>query len=101
MRAKFIEPGDVEYCTPFCRYFRCTNRSLLIAGDKRICKLVNDDCVPQPCQFPACSINKLLPDGRCGVYVERRIRRKRRHSSLERISINDIEDYDKYLGERF
>jgi len=97
MRGRTIEPGTVEYCTPFCRFFRCSNKSLLITRDKRICKLVDDDCDPLPCKFPMCSINKLLPDGRCGVYVERVMRRKRRVSSLERINISDIEDYDKYV----
>jgi len=97
---RWVEPGSMEFCTPFCRYFRCVNRSLIIRGNKRICKLTGEDCDPISCKFAACALNKLLPDGRCGLYHEKTSRMRRRERQLEKIKIEDIEDYEEYMKGR-
>ncbi|RLG62355.1 hypothetical protein DRN84_02125 [Candidatus Geothermarchaeota archaeon] len=94
---RWIEPGSTEYCTPYCKYFRCVNRSILIRGGRRICKLTGENCEPRNCKFASCAINKLLPDGKCGLYQERVSRMRRRERVIDRIRIEDIEDYDEYM----
>ena len=94
---KRFEPGSTEFCSPFCKYFRCARKALLFKGDRRVCKLTNDDCDPLTCQFASCAINKLLPDGRCGLYIERKAKQKRRERVLDKIRIEDIQDFEEYM----
>jgi hypothetical protein len=86
-----FEPGRSKYCYPFCKFFRCQRRALIVRGNKRICGLTGDDCDPVHCQFALCGINKLvIPDGICGLWREKqRIRRSR-------LDISEIEDDTVY-----
>jgi len=92
-----FEPGSSEFCSPYCKYFRCARRALIIKGGKRICKLTGEECDPINCQFASCAINRLLPDGRCGLYQEQKLRSKKRERILDKIRIEDIDDFEEYM----
>ena len=84
-------PGQSKYCSPYCKYFRCQRKALIIRGNKRICALTNEECDPVSCQFASCAINKLiLPDGICGLWLEKHKPKKKT------IDISEIEDYSSY-----
>lgn len=86
---EMFEPGSRKYCSPYCKFFRCQRKALVIKGNRRYCALTGEECDPIHCQFASCAINKLvLPEGTCGLWLEKQRKRRRR------IEISDIEDMD-------
>ena len=59
-----------KYCSPRCRYFRCSRRALTFRGGKAWCKFAADFCDPKDCKFAQCVRNKLLPNGVCELTIK-------------------------------
>lgn len=88
-------------CSPLCPLFLCTQRALIIAAKtvgegmkqrKAICRLTGSECISAECQYAACRINSLLPDGKCAKAIKIR----HRPASDEELfrEIQSIEDYE-------
>jgi len=75
---KIIDPykdKTDQYCTAFCKFFRCQRRALIIKRDRRICRLTGDDCNPRNCVYASCVINRYIPNqGLCGLMIKRKTR---------------------------
>ena len=62
-------------CTPFCQFFRCKKKALLIVrkGKKPVawCKWAMDNCIGPDCTFAFCVKHSLRDDKLCGLKVKR------------------------------
>jgi len=61
-----------EICNPLCRYFRCARRALNFRRNPPWCNWVNAPCTGYKCPYAQCVQVKMLPDGRCGLFVKRK-----------------------------
>lgn len=59
-------------CNPFCRFFRCGKGALDYRHDPPWCNWVDAACIGYKCPYAGCAQMKLLPDGRCALFVKRR-----------------------------
>ncbi len=69
-------------CNPLCPYFRCMNKMLVIT--RRIvrgrpqkvafCRMVGGECIGPDCQYAACALHALLPDGTCAFAKEKGVK---------------------------
>jgi len=64
------EPTPV--CNPLCRFFRCAKKVLDYRRDPPWCNWVDAPCIGYQCPYAQCNQMKLLPDGRCGLFVKRK-----------------------------
>ena len=64
------EPTPV--CNPLCRFFRCAKNALDFKRNPPWCNWVNAPCIGYKCPYAKCAQMKLLPDGRCGLFVKRK-----------------------------
>lgn len=64
------EPTPV--CNPLCRFFRCVKKSLNYKQNPPSCDWVGGACTGYRCPYASCVQVKLLPDGRCGLFVKRK-----------------------------
>ncbi|MCS7094781.1 MAG: hypothetical protein NZ988_03105 [Thaumarchaeota archaeon] len=68
------EPTPV--CNPLCRFFRCTK--FLAPGRPALdfkrnppwCNWVDGPCIGFRCVYASCVQLKLLPDGRCSLFIK-------------------------------
>ncbi len=87
------EPTPV--CNPLCRFFRCRKMlgpgryALDIHRDPPWCNWVNSACIGYKCPYASCAQVKLLPDGRCGVFVKRKTVEKEPEEVLPRIGLTE------------
>ena len=87
-------------CSPLCSLFYCTQRALVVMNKQvrghvqkvAFCRLTGSECIGAECQYAACRINSLLPDGRCAKAIEA----KRRPATDEELfkEMESIEDYE-------
>jgi len=61
-----------EICNPLCRFFRCGKKVLDFKRNPPWCGWVNAACTGFKCPYSQCIQVKLLPDGRCGLFVKRK-----------------------------
>jgi len=82
-------------CNPLCRFFRC--RKFLSPGqvaldfrrDPPWCNWVNSPCIGYKCPYASCAQLKLLPDGRCALFVKRKTEdREEPHEAVPKIGLN-------------
>ncbi|MCS6769481.1 MAG: hypothetical protein NZ570_03485 [Candidatus Caldarchaeum sp.] len=64
------EPTPI--CNPLCRFFRCAKKVLDLRRDPPWCNWVDAPCIGYQCPYAQCYQMKLLPDGRCGLFVKRK-----------------------------
>ncbi len=89
-------------CNPLCPYFRCLNRALTISRRpvrgriQRVawCKMVGGPCIGPECQYAACAIHALLPDGTCAVAKEQRVKSG---EEIEREILEELRKEDEEL----
>ncbi|AEM39461.1 hypothetical protein Pyrfu_1604 [Pyrolobus fumarii 1A] len=66
-------------CNPLCPYFRCMNKALtitrrIVRGRMQrvaLCRMVGGPCIGPDCQYAACAMHALLPDGTCAYAKEK------------------------------
>ncbi len=66
-------------CNPLCPYFRCMNKALVITRRTvrgrvqrvALCRMVGGPCIGPDCQYAACALHALLPDGTCAYAKEK------------------------------
>jgi hypothetical protein len=64
------EPTPI--CNPLCRFFRCAKKALDFRRNPPWCNWVDAPCIGYQCPYAQCNQMKLLPDGRCGIFVKRK-----------------------------
>lgn len=64
------EPTPI--CNPMCRLFRCEKKVLDLSRETPWCQWVNAPCIGYHCPYASCIQMKLLPDGKCALFVKRR-----------------------------
>ncbi|MEM1944456.1 MAG: hypothetical protein QXI97_01730 [Nitrososphaerota archaeon] len=64
------EPTPI--CNPLCRFFRCAKKALDFKRNPPWCNWVEAACIGYQCPYAQCIQAKLLPDGRCGLFVKRK-----------------------------
>jgi len=64
------EPTPI--CNPLCRFFRCAKKVLDYRRNPLWCNWVDAPCIGYQCPYAQCVQVKMLPDGRCGLFVKRR-----------------------------
>ncbi|BAJ51445.1 conserved hypothetical protein [Candidatus Caldarchaeum subterraneum] len=64
------EPTPI--CNPLCRFFRCGKKVLDYRRNPPWCNWVDAPCIGYQCPYAQCIQVKLLPDGRCGLFVKRK-----------------------------
>jgi len=63
-------------CNPLCRFFRCQKflapgkAALDFRRDPPWCNWVNGPCIGFKCAYASCAQLKLLPEGRCALFVK-------------------------------
>lgn len=67
-----LSRNPTEVCNPLCRYFRCGRKALDFKRNPPWCGWVNSQCTGYKCNYGFCIQRKLLPDGRCALFVRRR-----------------------------
>ena len=78
-------------CNPLCPYFRCLNNALTAVRKpvhgkmQRVayCRWIGDECIGGACQYAACTLKALLPDGTC-LYAKEKQAQETRIEDLER-----------------
>jgi len=70
-------------CNPLCRFFRCAKKVLDYKRDPPWCNWVNTACIGYRCPYAECVQLKLLPDGRCGLFVKRKTAEIERPESVK------------------
>ena len=82
-------------CTPLCPYFKCLKNALIIKNinGKKVawCTWVNDYCKGYKCNYAACKIHALMPDGTCALTVPKRRRKSIEEEALENDELSKIE----------
>jgi len=68
------EPTPI--CNPLCRFFRCAKKALDFKRNPPWCRWVNAPCIGYKCPYAQCIQVKMLPDGRCGLFVKRKTEEK-------------------------
>ena len=68
------EPTPI--CNPKCRFFRCAKRVLDFRRNPPWCNWVNAPCTGYKCPYAQCIQIKMLPDGRCGLFIKRKTEEK-------------------------
>lgn len=64
------EPTPI--CNPLCRFFRCVKKALNYKQNPPWCDWSSAACIGYKCPYSSCAQLKLLPDGRCGLFVKRK-----------------------------
>ncbi|KSW11781.1 hypothetical protein CF15_02945 [Pyrodictium occultum] len=67
-------------CNPLCPHFRCLNNALTVVRKPvhgrmqraAYCRWIGDECIGGACQYAACTLKALLPDGTCLYAREKR-----------------------------
>ncbi|MCD6312651.1 MAG: hypothetical protein J7L79_02420 [Thaumarchaeota archaeon] len=78
-----LSRNPTEMCNPQCRYFRCGRKQLDFRRNPPWCNWVNSPCTGYKCNYAYCVQRKLLPDGRCALFVKRRTEEREKPESLE------------------
>jgi hypothetical protein len=63
--------------------------ALDIHRDPPWCNWVNSACIGYRCPYSSCAQVKLLPDGRCGVFVKRKTVEKEPEELLPRVGLTE------------
>ena len=71
-----LSRDPTEICNPLCRFFRCGKNALDFKRDPPWCNWVNAPCIGYKCPYASCVQLKLLPDGRCALFVKRKTEEK-------------------------
>ena len=71
-----LSRNPTEICNPQCRYFRCGRKILDFRRNPPWCNWVNSPCTGYKCNYAYCVQKKLLPDGRCALFVRRKTEEK-------------------------
>jgi len=78
-----LSRNPTEICNPQCRYFRCGRKQLDFRRNPPWCNWVNSPCTGYKCNYAYCVQRKLLPDGRCALFVRRKTEEREKPESLE------------------
>jgi len=78
-----LSRNPTEVCNPLCRYFRCGRKDLDFKRNPPWCGWVNSPCVGYRCNYALCIQKKLLPDGRCALFVKRKTEEEEKPEMLE------------------
>jgi len=78
-------------CNPLCPHFNCLNNALTIVRKPShgkmhrvaYCRWIGDECIGGSCQYAACTLKALLPDGTC-LYAKEKQQRETRIEDLEK-----------------
>lgn len=77
-------------CNPLCPYFRCLKNALTVVRKPShgkmhrvaYCRWIGDECIGGSCQYAACALKALLPDGTC-LYAKEKGQKETRIEDLE------------------
>lgn len=67
--------SSTKRCTPFCKLFRCANKSMRIvhSGNRKLiwCQWAEDPCQGPSCKYAICVKGQLQKDSTCGLSLKR------------------------------
>ncbi|MEM1728981.1 MAG: hypothetical protein QXX87_00550 [Candidatus Jordarchaeales archaeon] len=67
--------SNAKKCTPFCKLFKCANKSMKIiqSGNKKViwCQWAEDPCQGPSCKYAICAKGQLQKDLTCGLTVKK------------------------------
>ena len=64
--------GEVKYCSPRCRWFKCGRGAAAYPGNRVWCRWTEEECNVSNCSYATCVKRRLLPNGVCGETVKRK-----------------------------
>ena len=77
-RERVVAKTEENMCTPFCKFFRCKKKALLLMKKGRNpvawCKWAMDNCIGPNCTFAFCIKHALREDKLCGLKVRREVK---------------------------
>lgn len=72
MQSWTLSKEPTQICNPLCRFFRCAKKALDYRRNPPWCNWVDAPCIGYQCPYAQCNQMKLLPDGRCAIFVKRK-----------------------------
>ncbi|UCH31971.1 MAG: hypothetical protein JSV05_00820 [Candidatus Bathyarchaeota archaeon] len=74
--------GEVKYCYPRCKLFKCGKNAAIYRGKDVWCRWTDEKCNVANCNYATCIKRRLLPEGICGETIKRKTTEKRMEETV-------------------